>query len=101
VELGGLGRRPETGRRTGAEDPPEQLYALWREAVERSRSALAEALAEEDLGQLVPGVKDENGESPNLRRWMTDVIEEYARHNGHADLVRESIDGLVGEDPPD
>jgi hypothetical protein len=74
---------------------------LWREAVERSRSALAEALAEEDLGPLVPGVKDENGESPNLRRWMTDVIDEYARHNGHADLVRESIDGLVGEDPPD
>jgi Protein of unknown function (DUF664) len=26
--------------------------------------------------------------------------EEYARHTGHADLIRESIDGLVGEDPP-
>ena len=30
-----------------------------------------------------------------------DMIEEYARHVGHADLIRESVDGLVGEDPPD
>ncbi len=29
------------------------------------------------------------------------MIEEYARHVGHADLIRESVDGLVGEDPPD
>lgn len=29
-----------------------------------------------------------------------DMIEEYARHVGHADLIRESVDGLVGEDPP-
>jgi hypothetical protein len=27
------------------------------------------------------------------------MIEEYARHNGHADLIRESVDGLVGENP--
>jgi Protein of unknown function (DUF664) len=31
---------------------------------------------------------------------MVDLIEEYARHAGHADLIRESVDGLVGEDPP-
>jgi Protein of unknown function (DUF664) len=29
------------------------------------------------------------------------MVEEYARHAGHADLIRESIDGLVGEDPPE
>jgi hypothetical protein len=28
------------------------------------------------------------------------MIEEYARHVGHADLIRESVDGLTGEDPP-
>jgi hypothetical protein len=28
-----------------------------------------------------------------------DMIEEYARHEGHADLIRESVDGLVGKDP--
>ncbi len=37
-------------------------------------------------------------EAPNLRRMLVDMIEEYARHTGHADLIRESIDGLVGED---
>ena len=31
---------------------------------------------------------------------MVDMIEEYARHTGHADLIRESIDGLVGEGVP-
>jgi hypothetical protein len=40
-----------------------------------------------------------SGESPNLRRILLDMIEEYARHLGHADLIRESIDGLTGEDP--
>ena len=40
------------------------------------------------------------GQSPNLRRILIDMIEEYARHAGHADLIRESVDGLVGEDPP-
>jgi len=28
------------------------------------------------------------------------MIEEYARHAGHADLIREAVDGLVGEEPP-
>ena len=41
------------------------------------------------------------GQTPSLRATLADVIEEYARHVGHADLIRESIDGLVGEDAPD
>lgn len=36
----------------------------------------------------------------SLRRMLIDLTEEYAPHVGHADLIRESIDGLVGEDPP-
>jgi hypothetical protein len=31
---------------------------------------------------------------------LVDMVEEYARHTGHADLIRESIDGLVGEGLP-
>jgi hypothetical protein len=42
-----------------------------------------------------------SGESPSLRRLLIDMIEEYARHVGHADLIRESVDGLTGEDPTD
>lgn len=30
---------------------------------------------------------------------LVDLFEEYARHVGHADLIKESVDGLVGEDP--
>ncbi len=41
-----------------------------------------------------------DGSAPSLRRLLIDMVEEYARHVGHADLLRESIDGLVGEDPP-
>jgi hypothetical protein len=46
------------------------------------------------------GVTGARGESPSLRRLLIDMIEEYARHVGHADLIRESVDGLTGEDPP-
>jgi hypothetical protein len=41
-----------------------------------------------------------SGQSPNLRRILVDLHDEYARHVGHADLLREAVDGLVGEDPP-
>ena len=37
------------------------------------------------------------GQRFNLRWIVVHMIEEYARHNGHADLIRESIDGQVGE----
>ena len=42
-----------------------------------------------------------HGQAWSLRRLLVDTIEEYARHVGHADLIRESVDGLVGEDPRD
>ena len=41
------------------------------------------------------------GEVVSLRRLLCDLIEEYGRHTGHADLLREAVDGRVGEDPPD
>ena len=53
------------------------------------------------LDRLATGITDSHGESPGLRRILVDLIEEYARHVGHADLIRESVDGLTGEDPPD
>lgn len=85
--------------RTAADDSPEQLMTLWQEAVRRSRSAVAEVLTDGGLEQLVRfGTW---AEPPSLRRTLVDVIEEYARHVGHADLIRESVDGLTGEDPPD
>jgi hypothetical protein len=41
-----------------------------------------------------------DGRHANLRRLLCDLIEEYGRHTGHGDLLREPVDGLVGEDPP-
>lgn len=90
---------PDWEWRTSADDAPEELFRLWRTAVERSRANVAEALGRGDMGQLVH-MADSNGDRANLRRLLLDLIDEYARHNGHADLLREAVDGLVGEDPP-
>jgi hypothetical protein len=90
---------PDWEWHSAAEDTPEQLYAIWEEAVARSRSVVTEALADRGLEQL-GRYTNSRGESPSLRRILIDLIEEYARHVGHADLIRESVDGLVGEDPP-
>jgi hypothetical protein len=91
---------PDWEWHSAAEDTPEQLQTLWRDAVARSRAAVDEALAEGGLDRLATGIADSHGDAPSLRRIMIDLIEEYARHAGHADLIRESVDGVVGEDPP-
>ena len=91
---------PDWEWHSAAGDTPEQLLTLWREAVDRSRSAVSEALAGGGVDQLARFTTSD-GRSPSLRRILIDLIEEYARHTGHADLIRESVDGLTGEDPPD
>jgi hypothetical protein len=55
-------------------------------AVHRSRAATASALAESGLDYAPEG-------GMSLRRLISDTIEEYARHTGHADLLREAVDG--------
>jgi hypothetical protein len=84
---------------SAADDTPEQLYALWDGAVGRSRARLDTALASGGLDQLVHA-SDDSGRQASLRRLLCDLIEEYGRHTGHADMLREAVDGLVGEDPP-
>lgn len=75
-------------------------YELWDGAVQRARARVTAALADGGLDQLVH-VSDQDGQHANLRRLVCDLVEEYGRHTGHADLIREAIDGRVGEDPPD
>jgi hypothetical protein len=79
------------------DDQPAQLYRLWSEAVARSRSAVDGAL---HRGGLDVVCQTPSGKSESLRRLLVDMIEEYSRHTGHADLIREAVDGRVGEDPP-
>jgi len=84
---------------SAASDPPELLYALWDDAVQRSRRRLQTVLADGGVEQLVD-LSTPDGQRASLRRLLCDLIEEYGRHTGHADLLREAVDGRVGEDPP-
>jgi hypothetical protein len=84
---------------SAADDKPEYLYELWDASVERSRARFDEALADGGLDQPVH-IAWPDGRRANMRRLVCDLIEEYGRHTGHADLLREAVDGRVGEDPP-
>jgi uncharacterized damage-inducible protein DinB len=81
---------------SAAEDAPDQLRALWLSSVAHSRACVTEALGRGGLDQLAP-YTDRAGDTPSLRWILFHLIEEYARHNGHADLIRESVDGQTGE----
>jgi hypothetical protein len=83
---------------TGAAADPAlvtQAWANWRAEVEFAEQFVAAA---PDLE--VSGVHDNGVDAAStitLREVMVHMIEEYARHNGHADLLRERIDGRVGQ----
>ena len=87
---------PDWEWHSAASDSPEQLRTLWEASVANSRSLVAEALVSGGLDQLARRTWPD-GRSPSLRWILCHLIEEYARHNGHADLLRESIDGSTGE----
>jgi len=84
---------------SAARDSPDHLYALWDGAVARSRATLAAAIADGGLDQEIH-LTGPDGRPASLRRLVCDLVEEYGRHTGHADLLREAVDGRVGEDPP-
>ena len=90
----------------------EAMRAQWNASLDRSRAALSEALdaaaaapaadaaqAPARTGQLATLAKRlrPSGEPVSLRWILVHMIEEYARHNGHADLLREAVDGETGE----
>ena len=77
----------ETDPARGADD-----LARYRAACDRSRQVVA-AHGLDDLSRD----PDEVADPPTLRWVLVHLIEEYARHNGHADLLRERIDGVIGE----
>jgi hypothetical protein len=81
------------------DDSPEELLALFDEAVRRSDAVLDEALGPDGPGLDGLSVADQpDGLGKFSLRWIIlHMLEEYARHNGHADLIRESIDGRTGQ----
>ena len=88
--------QPDWEWESSKQDSPEQLRTEWEDAVSRSRDLVDMALATDGPGQLAKRAM-RNGETPSLRWILVHMIEEYARHNGHADLLRESVDGQTGE----
>lgn len=79
---------------------PDDLYRLWDDAVRLADERLHAALTTGDLGQRI-ALGADDGLVVSLRRLLFDLLEEYGRHTGHADLLREAVDGRVGEDPPE
>jgi uncharacterized damage-inducible protein DinB len=88
--------QPDWEWETAANDSPAALMGQWLEAVDLSRSITKGALTSGGLDQLAKR-KWPNGDAPSLRWILVHMIEEYARHNGHADLLREFVDGETGE----
>ncbi|WP_327281626.1 DinB family protein [Streptomyces sp. NBC_01205] len=68
-----------------------EAFAVWHAECERSRQITAAAASLDETG-----IRKSSGEPISLRRIIVDMIAEYARHNGHADLLRERIDGATG-----
>ncbi|MET8539574.1 DinB family protein [Kitasatospora sp. NPDC004799] len=69
---------------------PDEAFAIWRRECDHARELVAAAESLDVLGHY--------GDEVFSLRWiLTHMIEEYARHNGHADLLREHLDGTTGE----
>lgn len=87
---------PDWEFRTALDDEPDELIALYEETCERSRAHVAEALAAGGLDAL-SAPQPRPGDRFTLRWILLHMIEEVARHNGHADLLRQAADGATGE----
>ncbi|WP_369032608.1 MULTISPECIES: DinB family protein [Streptomyces] len=74
-------------------DSWQEAYDTWQAEIEVARRNAADF----GLDELTRGKSRHTGEPFNLRWLYTHMIEEYARHNGHADLIRERLDGAIGD----
>ncbi|MCD4536401.1 DinB family protein [Nocardioides sp. cx-169] len=76
------------------DDSPAQLRDLFDAEVDRADAVIA---SYEGLDAVAARPNRRTGGYYNLRWIVLHMIEEYARHNGHADLIRQAVDGAVGE----
>jgi hypothetical protein len=84
---------PDWEWRTAVDEDPATVLEIWRTSVARSKSAVQAAKSMDQPSQQT----GREGRPFSLRWIVLHMIEEYARHNGHADLIREAIDGATGE----
>lgn len=85
--------QPDADFEGAGEADVAQAFTVWEEECRISRSILKE------LSSLA--VTFSSPSDPQISaRWMVNhMIEEYSRHNGHADLIRERLDGATGDFP--
>ena len=88
---------PDWEFHTAKEDSPGELRRVMDDAVAQASRDIDEALTRGGLDHLSVTSSRNEGRQFTLRWILLHMIEEYARHNGHADLIRESIDGATGE----
>jgi len=81
---------------TGPNDTLADAIEAWEKEVQRAREITAEAHPD-DVAKRVATDPSRAGFQPSMRWILIHMIEEYARHCGHADLVRECIDGVKGD----
>jgi len=92
------GADPDWEWSSAAGDSGDYLRALWAERVKRSNAVVDAQLGKGEAAALGEAHLAWGGQGRASLRWvLVHMIEEYARHNGHADLIRESIDGETGE----
>ena len=72
---------------------PSEVFERFTAECERSREVWRAA----SLDEIGKNASSRSGNTFSMRWIMTHMIEEYARHNGHADLLREAIDGQTGD----
>ena len=95
-------QQPQDGRDewiTALDDTPNALYAMWYDAVQRSRSAWVQMITNNGLDEVIDD--PDPAWNKNRRRILVDLLEENLIHLGHVDLLRESIDGRRGHGWPD
>ncbi len=78
-------------------DTGDDLRRMWAAGVERSRAVVAAQLEAGDVTLTATHPAWDGQGQVSLRWVLVHMIEEYARHNGHADLLREAVDGETGE----
>lgn len=95
----GQDQRDDDEWQTALTDEPEELCAGWYAAVERSRISWAEMIMDDGLDVIVED--PDPAWNKNRRRILVDLLEENLIHLGHADLLREAVDGRRGHGWPD
>jgi uncharacterized damage-inducible protein DinB len=81
---------PDADWRAEPEDTVQEIAALYRDEIERAHAIVAAASLDDTC-------IDGRGRTNDLRGIMIHMIEETARHLGHADVIREALDGATGD----